>query len=308
MNPLSRSNNLSVTAEGNKLLIRDLLGGDEYRLEGTYLRVWKLLDGSRSVKDIVDTLDADGLKVSVKEVWEVLDSLADAELLAHRISPPTQAPSQNKKTGLRITSRRKLVAQFASGFVGAMVIQPLSAMAQTEQASKEQASKQGSQEQATKEQASKEQSGKQGGDQEQASKEQAGKQDSQEQASKEQASKQGNQEQTTKEQTSKEQSGKQGGDQEQVSKEQTSKQGGNQEQLSKEQASKQGGQEQSQKGEQISKQPPTTEIPEPSLSVGGFAAVAAGGLYLWHKNRSKGQSNLNGLATDQPDQSSQSED
>jgi len=317
----SRMQYLEIKPGVNELVIRDLNNNQEYRLNELQWKVWELLDGNHSFEDIKLSLSAQGFVVDSNSLWEILDAFADADLLAQRVTPPTQPLAFRRELESGFTSRRKLVSRMGYALLGLAATPALAAAAHAqtseeasklnqEQSSKEQVGKGPNQEQASKEQASKEQVGK-GPNQEQASKEQASKEQSskeqsgkgpnQEQASKEQSSKEQsgkgpNQEQASKEQSSKEQSGK-GPNQEQASKEQSSKEqsgkGPNQEQASKEQSSK----EQSGKGpnqEQVSKEQASKEqpvsIPEPSSLSGVLTAgLAAGGLLLHKKWKKSGR-------------------
>jgi hypothetical protein len=124
--PMSRTEGLVVTDAANEVLVYDTEQHHIHHLNQVTALVWRALDGTKSVPELVRTLRIDlDHRVDELTVRVALTTLADADLLAGELAPDVRVTNR---------SRRKLLKQAGVAGAGAAIVSitaPLAAHAQS---------------------------------------------------------------------------------------------------------------------------------------------------------------------------------
>ena len=116
MNPVARTEKIDIhgDSEGG-FAVTDTTTGVLMDLHPVTAAVWRSADGTRSVADIVNVVEAElGTSVSSRVVWASLDVLADQNLLLTRPAPPAGSTNANPTGELHdnaIVRRRSLLSR-----------------------------------------------------------------------------------------------------------------------------------------------------------------------------------------------------
>ena len=89
---------------GEVLVLQDASGREVARLENIVGHVFRLADGSRSVRRIARELEDCGIAATEEVVWSALDQLSDLNLLSERVTPPALTRSLSRRGILRVAS------------------------------------------------------------------------------------------------------------------------------------------------------------------------------------------------------------
>ena len=108
-NPMARQNGLVVQEMPDEVLVYDLNSNKAHCLNQSAAFVWKSLDGTNSVADIVREFEANGNgKVTEDFVWLAIDQLNENGLLADDVAP--RFAGQSRRQVLKTIGLASMVA------------------------------------------------------------------------------------------------------------------------------------------------------------------------------------------------------